>query len=81
MEQFLEAETHIKNYLLDQESHIKFQFLVYHPETDNKVKFLDQETDIMGERNYILKPPYNKLKILEMCQTKLRTLSRHTYIL
>ena len=45
MEQFLEAETHIK-----------FQFLVYHPETDIKDQFLDPETDIMGERNYILKP-------------------------
>ena len=73
MEQFLEAETHIKNYLLDPETHIRFQLLVYHPETDIKDQFLYPETDILGERNYILKPPQalNKLKILEMCQTKL----------
>ena len=62
MEQFLEAETHIKNYLLDPETRIKFQFLVYHPETDIKDQFLDPETDIMGERNYILKPPLFTLK-------------------
>ena len=60
MEQFLEAETHIKNYLLDPETHIKFQF--YHPETDIKDQFLDPETDIMGEWNYILKPPLFTLK-------------------
>ena len=38
------------------------QFLVYHPETDIKDQFLDPESPIMGERNYILKPPLYTLK-------------------
>ena len=62
MEQFLEAKTRIKNYLLDPKTRIKFQFLVYHPETDIKDQFLDPEIDIMGERNYILKPSLFTLK-------------------
>ena len=57
MEQFLVAETHKNNQLLDLKTHIKFQFLVDHPETDIKNQFLDPETDIMVERNYILNTP------------------------
>ena len=43
MEQFLGPETDIKHQFLDPETDIKRQFLVDHP-----------ETDIMGERTYIV---------------------------
>ena len=53
MEQFMQAETLKNNQFLDPESHIKFQFLVDHPETDIKNQFLHPETDITVKRTYI----------------------------
>ena len=44
-------QTGIKHQILDPETDETCQFLDAHPETDFMDKFLNPETDIMGERN------------------------------
>ena len=51
MEEFLEAETHKNNQLLDPETRIKFQFQVDHPKLTLRISFWIQKLTLQSNES------------------------------